>query len=54
MIHRLLRTYHGGYHRLCVHRSHRLRLPCYRGLTYDGLCTKHNRTCFNICPREAR
>ena len=33
----------------CLHRSHRLRLPCLREATYDHLCGKHNTTCFNGC-----
>ena len=47
MIHAFLRRYRDGYWRLCGHRSHRLRLRCYRGFTYDGYCGKHNASCFN-------
>jgi hypothetical protein len=43
--HRLMaRRY--GYRVICVHVSHRLRLPCLRSRTYDGYCGKHNRSCF--------
>lgn len=42
MIHRFFRWYAHGYYRLCVHRSRRLRLPCYRFVTYDGYCGRHN------------
>lgn len=49
MIHAFLRRYQGGYWRRCEHRSHRLRLPCFRGFTYGGQCGKHNTTCFNGC-----
>lgn len=41
-LHRFLRQYKHGYYRLCLHRSRRLRLPCFRGLVYDGYCAKHN------------
>lgn len=38
----------GGYNwRYCLHRSHRLRLPCWRWFVYDGYCHHHNRTCYN-------
>ena len=40
--------------RRCVHRSHRLRLPCLRPRTYDGLCARHNGTCFLRCPGAVR
>lgn len=36
----------------CQHRSHRLRLPCWRRPIYDDLCAKHNGTCFHTCPPE--
>lgn len=36
-------------HRRCRHRSHRLRLPCFRSATYDGYCAEHNSTCFHRC-----
>lgn len=49
MIHRFLRTWRGGYYRLCRHRSHRLRLPCFRFMTYDGQCGRHNSSCFYAC-----
>lgn len=43
--HRLMaRRY--GYRVICAHKSHRLRLPCFRSMTYDGYCGKHNSTCF--------
>lgn len=41
-IHHFLRRYKHGYYRLCLHRSRRLGLPCFRGLVYDGYCAKHN------------
>lgn len=47
MIHALLRRYHRGYWRLCGHRSHRLRLRCYRLFTMDGYCSKHNEICWS-------
>lgn len=47
MIHAFLRRYRNGYYRRCLHRSHRLRLRCYRGFVYDGFCYRHNETCFN-------
>lgn len=47
MIHKFLGWWADGYYRRCYHRSHRLRLRCYRGMTYDGYCSKHNGTCFN-------
>lgn len=50
MIHAFLERYRNGFYRLCRHRSHRLRLPCYRGFTYGGFCGKHNTTCFHVCP----
>jgi len=37
----------------CVHRSHRLRLPCLRHGVYGRLCGVHGR-CDTGCPREAR
>lgn len=43
MIHAILARYRNGYHRLCVHRSRRLGLRCYRGQVYDGLCPRHLR-----------
>lgn len=50
MIHKFLRSWRGGYWRRCVHRSHRLGVPCWRGFAYDGYCGKHNESCFNhIC-----
>jgi hypothetical protein len=36
----------------CHHRSHRLRLRCWRTRTYDGFCGRHNDTCFSHCPSE--
>lgn len=53
-LHRWLRTYRGGYHRLCAHRSHVLRLPCYRACRWDGYCGHHNQTCWEPCAFEAR
>ena len=50
MIGAFLARWRGGYYRRCLHRSHRLRLACWRGQTYDHQCGKHNRTCFNTCP----
>lgn len=45
-----------GYPVVCIHLSHRLRLPCLRWLAYDGYCQKHNATCFNddsgMCTRS--
>jgi hypothetical protein len=47
MIHALLRRWRSGYYRRCCHRSHRLRLRCYREFVYDGYCGTHNDTCYN-------
>lgn len=41
MIHKFFATWRHGYYRLCIHRSRRLHLPCYRGQVYDGLCSRH-------------
>jgi hypothetical protein len=38
-----------SYYRTCAHRSHRWRLPCFRGLTYDSYCFKHNGSCWYSC-----
>ncbi|MFJ2007040.1 hypothetical protein [Streptomyces chartreusis] len=38
--------YHWGY---CSHRSHRLRLPCWRFSRWDGYCTRHNNSCWGYC-----
>lgn len=38
----------------CVHRSHRLRLPCLREAVYDHWCGRHNSACWDGCPKEAR
>lgn len=35
--------------RRCLHRSHRLRLRCWRGFLRDGYCTRHNRSCYWVC-----
>lgn len=51
--HAFLRRFRCGYWRRCDHRSHRLHLPCYRGLTYDGQCGRHNESCFNGCRLDA-
>ena len=37
----------------CVHRSHRLRLPCLRHFAYNSLCRAHA-LCNFECPREVR
>lgn len=38
----------GGWHwQYCLHRSHRLGLPCWRWHLYDGFCLCHNRTCWD-------
>lgn len=50
MIHRFLRWYSDGYYRRCSHRSHRLRLRCYREFVWDGYCYRHTDTCWNECP----
>lgn len=34
----------------CTHRSHRLRLWCWRPWSYQSQCYKHNRECFSVCP----
>jgi hypothetical protein len=47
VIHAFLRRFRDGYYRRCVHRSHRLHLPCYRELVYDGYCGGHNQSCYN-------
>lgn len=40
----------GGYRwRYCAHRSHRHRLRCWRWAAWDGYCTRHNTTCWDIC-----
>jgi hypothetical protein len=45
----------GGYHwRYCGHRSHRLRLPCWRWHIHDGYCTRHNLSCWSNCPEATR
>lgn len=49
MIRAYLMCWRYGYYRLCVHRSHRLHLPCFRLVTSDGKCSKHNGTCFHQC-----
>lgn len=49
VVHKALRRYRRGYFRLCSHRSHRLRLPCFRGFVSDGYCARHNDTCFHTC-----
>jgi hypothetical protein len=33
----------------CSHRSHTLRLWCWRGWSYQSYCPKHNRTCHTWC-----
>ncbi|HEY9353649.1 MAG TPA: hypothetical protein VIP28_10375 [Nocardioides sp.] len=41
----------GGYHwRYCHHRSHRLRLRCWRWFIHDGYCARHNNSCWGNCP----
>ncbi|MCW2898795.1 MAG: hypothetical protein JWO67_1060 [Streptosporangiaceae bacterium] len=54
MIHGFLARWRNGYWRLCLHRSHRLNLPCYRGQTYDHQCGKHNDSCFHGCVTARR
>ena len=44
-LHWFLKRWQNGYYRLCVHRSHLLRLPCFRVQTYDHRCGKHNLPC---------
>lgn len=40
----------GGLHwRYCAHRSHQLRIPCWRWHAYDGYCPTHNNTCWAEC-----
>ncbi|MDX2550159.1 hypothetical protein [Streptomyces stelliscabiei] len=34
----------------CNHRSHRLRLRCWRWFVYDGYCARHNDSCWGQCP----
>jgi hypothetical protein len=44
----------GGYHwRYCAHRSHRMRLPCWRWFIYDGYCARHNASCWSACPEAS-
>lgn len=44
----------GGYYwKYCVHRSHRLALPCWRWFAADGYCARHNASCWAACPEEA-
>jgi hypothetical protein len=38
--------------RRCNHRSRRLGLPCLREWQWQCKCDRHNKTCFNDCPRE--
>lgn len=35
--------------RRCVHRSHLLRLRCWRRKVWDGYCNKHNNSCWGEC-----
>lgn len=37
------------YRRRCHHRSHVLRLPCFRAFVWDGYCFKHNDSCWMEC-----
>jgi hypothetical protein len=32
--------------RLCMHLSHRIKMPCWRSAVYDGFCAVHNRRCW--------
>lgn len=48
-LHRFLRRWCGGYYRLCGHRSHQLRLPCFRLFWMDGRCWKHWDICYQGC-----
>lgn len=52
-LHRLLRRWRGGFYRLCNHRSHRLRLPCFRYHALDGYCGKHVGSCYHTCEKAA-
>jgi uncharacterized protein (DUF433 family) len=54
LLHRFLRSWRGGYYRLCSHRSHHLGLPCVRWWWYDGYCSKHLDTCFHACGPSRR
>lgn len=49
LLHRFLRSWRGGYYRLCSHRSHHVALPCFRWWWYDGYCSEHLDTCFHAC-----
>jgi hypothetical protein len=41
----------GSLHRsYCNHRSHILRLRCWRWQFADGYCTTHNTSCWASCP----
>jgi len=42
----------GLHWRYCTHRSHRLRLWCWRWFVYDGYCDKHNESCYSHCPTQ--
>lgn len=45
----------GGLHwRYCGHRSHRLRLRCWRWHIHDGYCARHNASCWSNCPEDTR
>lgn len=52
-LHWFLRWFAGGYYRLCGHRSHRLRLPCFRGFFMDGACARHWEACYQGCDRPS-
>jgi hypothetical protein len=41
--------YYRRYYRTCSHRSHRLRLKCWRWYTADGFCAWHNSSCWYSC-----
>jgi len=44
----------GGLHwTYCIHRSHRLRLPCWRWSHWDGYCRRHIGTCWSSCTETA-
>lgn len=53
-LHWLLRRAAGGYYRLCGHTSHRLHLPCFRGMVADGFCGRHLATCYQGCTYQER
>lgn len=40
--------------RYCIHRSHRVGLPCWRFMIYDAQCAQHNGSCYSGCENPDR